>query len=195
MCRVPTVNLNNPARHKTVCREGEWHPYPTPCVLKYLFADSEAACSNPYQPTHTFFTFLTDFGLLLQDKWERKLSAAPLNDPQGSSEAWQRTLEQDSYITVESCLPRNNKSIHLETFWQLLLRRQFLCASILSVLTYAPGDSLKYQPKSCKWSGYADKLCLDLWVQKGLAKALTSLWPVVHVDIQKTFKWDFVPWV
>lgn len=94
-------------------------------------------------------------------------------------------LKQDSHTTVDSRLPRNNKSVRLETSWQLLLRRQFLRASILSVLAYALGSVLKYQPKSRKWSGDADKPCLDLWAQEGLAEALTSLLPVALVDTQK----------
>lgn len=71
------------------------------------------------------------------------------------------------------------------------MRRQFLCASLLSILIYTLSNGLKYQPSSCKWSGYVDKLCLDLWAERGLAEALTSLWSVLHVDVQKGFVDEF----
>lgn len=69
---------------------------------------------------------------------------------------------------------------------QLLLSRQFLCASILRIPKFTPSNGQKYQPDSRKWSGYCGQVVPWFTSIEGfLAETLTSSRSVLHVDVQK----------
>lgn len=94
-------------------------------------------------------------------------------------------IKQDSYSIVDACLLRNNKSIYQEMFdsccWyansSVPLFWVFPCT--LLAMVWNISQILANEVDT------ADKLCLDLWAERGLTEPLTSSRPVLHVDVQK----------
>lgn len=86
---------------------------------------------------------------------------------------------------VDACLPRNNKSIYLETFdsccWgvksSVPLFWVFPCT--LLAMVWNISQILANEVDT------ADKSRFDLRAERGLTETLTSSWSVLHVDVQK----------